>query len=64
MGVVMKKPELSEQDLERVERYLNSPNHQVERKPFRPWLLLGFLVLVLAFFSFFSVGLAWWHGVI
>ena len=30
------KPVLSEEDLDRVKSYLDSPIHQVERKPFRP----------------------------
>lgn len=38
---------LSEEDMQRVQQYLNSPIHQVDRKPFRP---LYFVML-----SFFSV---------
>ena len=30
------RPQLSEEDMKRVESYLNSPIHQVERKPFNP----------------------------
>lgn len=40
------KRKLSEEDLERVEEYLSSPVHRVERKPFRPWLLLFWLWVV------------------
>ncbi|MDH0747944.1 DUF3094 domain-containing protein [Pseudomonas sp. GD03842] len=36
---------LNPEDQKRVEEYLRAPQHQVERRPFRPWLLL---VLVLA----------------
>lgn len=36
---------LKPEDQERVDHYLNAPQHQVERRPFRPWLLLV-LVLV------------------
>ena len=36
---------LSPDDQQRVDQYLSAPQHQVERKPFRPWLLL---LLVLA----------------
>lgn len=36
---------LTPEDQQRVDHYLQAPQHQVERKPFRPWLLL---VLVLA----------------
>jgi hypothetical protein len=40
------KRKLSEEDLERVEEYLSSPVHRVKRKPFRPWLLLFWLWVV------------------
>jgi hypothetical protein len=36
---------LNPEDQKRVEDYLRAPQHQVERRPFRPWLLL---VIVLA----------------
>ncbi|MEG1039183.1 MAG: DUF3094 family protein [Pseudomonas sp.] len=36
---------LNPEDQRRVDQYLQAPQHQVERKPFRPWLLLG-VVLV------------------
>lgn len=36
---------LNPEDQKRVDQYLSAPQHQVERRPFRPWLLL---VLVLA----------------
>ncbi len=36
---------LNPDDQKRVDQYLSAPQHQVERRPFRPWLLL---VLVLA----------------
>lgn len=36
---------LNPEDQRRVDEYLQAPQHQVERRPFRPWLLL---VLVLA----------------
>lgn len=60
----MNKPILSDEDQDRVDRYLNRPIHQVERKPFRPWLLLGVIVIVMTVLSVFSYGIAWWHGVI
>lgn len=31
---------LNPDDQKRVEEYLQAPQHQVERRPFRPWLLL------------------------
>ena len=36
---------LNPDDQRRVDEYLRAPQHQVERRPFRPWLLL---VLTLA----------------
>jgi len=36
---------LNPEDQKRVEEYLRAPQHRVERRPFRPWLLL---VVVLA----------------
>ena len=37
---------LNPDDQKRVEEYLRSPQHQVERRPFRPWLLLGLVMVV------------------
>ncbi|MFQ6576522.1 DUF3094 domain-containing protein [Pseudomonas sp. UM16] len=37
---------LNPEDQRRVDQYLQAPQHQVERKPFRPWLLLCMVVLV------------------
>lgn len=31
---------LKPEDLRRVEHYLNTPQHRVQRQPFRPWLLM------------------------
>ncbi|TLX55049.1 DUF3094 domain-containing protein [Stutzerimonas nosocomialis] len=31
---------LTPEDQQRVDDYLRAPQHQVERKPFRPWILL------------------------
>ncbi|PAA06648.1 DUF3094 family protein [Pseudomonas fragi] len=36
---------LNPDDLKRVEEYLQLPQNQVERRPFRPWLLLGVVVI-------------------
>jgi quinol-cytochrome oxidoreductase complex cytochrome b subunit len=55
---------LNTEDQARVDAYLNSPNHQIERKPFRPWLMMGGVVLVMIFLSIFSYILAYFHGVI
>jgi len=35
---------LNPEDQRRVDEYLRAPQHQVERKPFRPWLLLALVV--------------------
>ena len=37
---------LSPEDQQRVEQYLSAPQHQVQRKPFRPWLLLLLVIAV------------------
>ena len=37
---------LNPDDQEHVEEYLQLSQHQVEREPFRPWLLLGVVLLV------------------
>ena len=50
---------LSEADLERVRKYLSSPVHQVERKPFRPWFMMGMLVLVVVLLGGLSQLIAW-----
>jgi len=36
---------LSDEDQRRVDDYLSAPQHRVERKPFRPWLLLGVVLI-------------------
>ena len=36
---------LNPDDLKRVEEYLQLPQNQVERRPFRPWLLLAIVVV-------------------
>lgn len=37
---------LNPEDQRRVDEYLNAPQHRVERRPFRPWLLLLLVVAV------------------
>ncbi|MBC3300522.1 Protein of unknown function [Pseudomonas cedrina] len=37
---------LNPDDQQHVEEYLQLSQHQVERKPFRPWLLLGVVLAV------------------
>ena len=55
------KPEekLSKEDLQRVEKYLSSPIHQVERKPFKPWIMMLMLVLTVLFLSGLSLVISW-----
>jgi hypothetical protein len=37
---------LNPDDQRRVDEYLRAPQHQVERRPFRPWLLLALTLAV------------------
>ena len=55
---------LNDEDLSRVQSYLSRPNHQVERKPFRPWLLLSIIMGAMIGLSLFSYLLAYLHGVV
>jgi len=41
------KDEMTSEDLERVDRYLASPVHQVERGDFKGWHLFAVLTVVL-----------------
>ena len=52
-------PQLSDEDLARVEQYLASPIHQVERKPFRPWFMMLALVGVVTGLSLVSLLISW-----
>ncbi len=58
------KNRLNQEDQARVDAYLSRPNHQVQRKPFRLWLLLGGIVIVMTALSLFSYVLAYLHGVV
>jgi hypothetical protein len=46
---------LSAEDKARVEKYLASPIHQVERKPFRPIFMIVGLITVVASLSLLSL---------
>jgi len=37
---------LSPEDQQKVDQYLSSPVHQVQRAPFKPWLMMGALLAV------------------
>lgn len=52
--MITERPELSEEDMKRVDSYLNSPIHQVERKPFKPF----YFVLLTVFSVTGLLGLA------
>lgn len=56
------KRKLSEEDQQRVREYLASPVHQVERKPFRPLLLLFWLWVVVTILGGVSVLFGWMYG--
>ncbi len=60
--MVKKNNRLSEEDMARVEQYLASPIHQVERKPYRPWLLLLVLWVVVSILGGVSLLFAWMNG--
>ena len=55
---------LSEQDQARVDAVLSRGTYASEHKPFRPWLLLSIIVGIMTALSFFSYGIAVWHGVV
>jgi hypothetical protein len=55
---------LNKEDQARVDAYLSRPNHQVERKPFKPWLLLGIILAVMIALSLFSYVLGYINGVV
>ncbi len=55
---------LSDEDMARVDEYLSSPIHQVERKPYRPWLLLAVLWVVVAAMGGVAMSFAWYHGLL
>ena len=52
--------QLSEDDLERVAQYLDSPIHRIDRKPFRPWMMMASLVGVVTLLSFLSLAISRW----
>jgi hypothetical protein len=50
---------LNPDDQQRVEQYLQAPQHRVERRPFRPWLLLVLVIAVVVGLGLLSRLLAW-----
>jgi uncharacterized protein YbaP (TraB family) len=50
---------LSPEDLARVQQYLSSPIHSVERKPFKPWMMMMALIAVVVVLGLLSQMIAW-----
>tara|TARA_B110000503_G_scaffold102007_1_gene152369 strand:+ start:2230 stop:2511 length:282 start_codon:yes stop_codon:yes gene_type:complete len=51
------------EDQAKVDAFLKRGVNAVERKPFRPLLLMMLLVVVVTAFSFLSQGIAQWAGI-
>ncbi len=49
-------PKLYPEDQEKVDRVLSGGVYKRDRKPFRPWVLLGWLIVVLALLT----GASYW----
>ncbi len=60
---LMDDKKLSDEDLARVNKYLETPMASVERKPFKPLRLLLLLIVVVSSLSFLSIVLARMAGV-
>ena len=56
-------PDLYPEDQERVNKYLSSSVHQVERKPFNPWRILLGVAIILVVFTGIGYLVARNHGV-
>jgi hypothetical protein len=59
---VAPEKKLSDEDMARVNEYLNSTVHQYERAPFRPWVLMAVLTVVVIGLTAVSLLYAWMHG--
>ena len=57
-------PELYPEDQQKVDKFLSANVNDVERAPFRPLLLLGVIVFVLALLTLVSFFVAFGHGVV
>lgn len=57
-------PKLAPEDQEKVDRYLAASIHQVDRKPFRPMLLLGVILVTMVVLTAVSLVVAKFHGVV
>ncbi len=58
----MSSPTLSPEDQARVDRVVNDRVNSVPRKPFRPGLLLGIIVITMILFGGLSYFIAWYVG--
>ncbi|MGK2913250.1 MAG: DUF3094 family protein [Porticoccaceae bacterium] len=59
-----KSSKLSQEDLDRVQEYLSSPVHSVERQPYRPLRLLLVLWIVVSVLGGLAYLAAWLKGVV
>lgn len=59
-----KNSKLSQEDLDRVQEYLSSPVHSVERQPYRPLRLLLVLWIVVSVLGGLAWLFAWLKGVV
>lgn len=57
-------PELYPEDQEKVNKYLSSPQHRVEREDFKPYRLLLIVVVVLLALTGISYLIASQHGIV
>lgn len=60
----MNSRKLSPEDQERVEHFLTTGLNARERKPFRPWILLGIIWAFMFAFSGISYLIAHLHGAV
>lgn len=60
----MATEKLSAEDQARVDKVVQDRLNSVERKPFRPGLLLGFIVLMMILLGGLSYFIAWFVGAI
>lgn len=55
-------PKLYEEDQQKVNDVLSRGVYRVDRKPFRPWLLLGAIFVMLGIITVASYLIATFHG--
>lgn len=60
----MAQSQISPEDQARVDAVTRRGVNSIERKPFRPWLLLGIILLVLTLLSGLSFLIAYLQGVV